>query len=525
MGGLQGTERQAGHLQYLSLWRETVREYLVSGEAVTLDPISDRSRPGLLSSLRAHALMIAVLTVVCGAVGYLASPLLPTSYTAESSVFLAVDQPFDAAGERSGNAERFTADQVEIVVTTEVLENAATLLIPTLPLDEIQASVSAVGSVVTNRLTVVAERPDPEQARALADAVVAAYRELSARRVVAILSAAQAEIDDPYLEGQMRVRAAVYGDGVGAVEPAALPTEPSAPLPVQNALIAGVVGLLIGTGLAVLRDQRRARTASVADLDLLIGAPLITRYIAPASSASEEMVVLDPAPEQLRSTHDVLAAIDVALEDERDRTVLFLSWQRSLTTTSLVVSAGLASARAGRDVVLIDGGLKERGISALTDVDPGLGLDALADPTKPLKAALRSWRLGDADVQVVPLDGWAPSHTGAAARPQVLRAATMRLQEDAALVLVDGPPLTERSLGLALGRGVNGVVLVIDEETSVDDAHEMGRRIALAGVRVLGYVLVAPARQLGVRRMTWTPRRRNEGPVSLGVTAAGVHRA
>ncbi len=87
------------------------------------------------------------------------------------------------------------------------------------------------------------------------------------------------------------------------------------------------------------------------------------------------------------------------------------------------------------------------------------------------------------EIGVVPLDGWSPTLSGAAARPQVLRSAIDRLRDVAGLTLVDGPPLTERSLGLALGRGVDGVILVIDEETSVDDAHEIGRRIALAGVQ------------------------------------------
>jgi hypothetical protein len=81
---------------------------------------------------------------------------------------------------------------------------------------------------------------------------------------------------------------------------------------------------------------------------------------------------------------------------------------------------------------------------------------------------------------------------------------------------VDGPPLTERSLGLALGRGVDGVILVIDEETSVDDAHEIGRRIALAGATVLGYVLAGPSSRMSINRLTWSPQRHGEGPLSLG---------
>ncbi len=468
-----------------------------AGKALIEQP-TVRSGPGLLRTLRAHVVLVVAATLLGGLVGYGVSLMLPTSYTASASVIFSVDQPFDAAGERSGDPVRFTADQVEIATTDAVLVNASVRVIPPIPLDEIRTSVKAEGSQTTNRMTVTAERPEPEQARALADAIVAGYREEAQKRVDAILAESQDVIDDDFLEGQMRVRAAVYGDGVATVEPAQLPTTPSAPLPLQNALIGAVVGLLGAVGVALLRARRRARNATVADLDMLVGAPLITRFASPESSTIDNTDVLDPSPARLQTAHDVLAAIDVALEDRRDRSVLFLSWQRPLATTSLVVSVGLAMARAKRSVVLIDGGLKDRGISALTNVKPGVGLNALADHTTPFNAAVRTWSAGDVSVGVVPLDSSSPSATGAAARPQVLRNATQRLQQIASLTLVDGPPLTDRSLGLVLGRGIGGVVLVIDEQTSIDDAHEMGRRVELAGVHVIGYVLAnVPRRGIG----------------------------
>jgi capsular polysaccharide biosynthesis protein/Mrp family chromosome partitioning ATPase len=456
--------------------------------------------------------MIIVFSVIGAVAAYSVSFLLPTSYTAQSSVYLSAAAPFSPSGEASGEPVRFTADQVELVLTSEVLERAGRRFNPPLTVEDIRSSVSAGGSVESSRMTITVERAVAQEAKALADAIAGSYRELAGERVSDRSSAAQDAINDGFIEEQIRLRAAAYGDGVTAIEPASLPTEPSAPLHNQNALIGGFIGLLLGTGLAVLREQRRARRASVADLDLLIGAPLIARYVGPTSTSLAHLADTEPSPEKLHAVHDVLAAIDVALEGERRRSVLFLSWQRPLTTTSLVVSAGLEAARAGRDVVLIDGGLKHRGISALTDVEPGLGLEALADPGTSVTSVVRTWNLGNSQLKVVPLDAWTPSPTGAAARPQVLRSATARLEDIASLVLVDGPPLTERSLGLALGRGVDGVIVIIDEKTTIDDAHEMGRRIALSGVRVLGYVLAGqPARKMGA----WSPRPRGESAVSL----------
>jgi capsular polysaccharide biosynthesis protein len=497
----------------------------MSADAVMLDPPSDRSRPGVLTSVRAH-LVVIIISLLAGAVlGYLGSSLLPTSYTAEASFYLGATAPFRSNDvDPSGDAVRFTADQAELVLTTEVLEAAGKSLSPPVSTDDVRTSVTAVASASTSQVIVTAERPEAAQAQALADAVVAFYRAAAARRVDDLVSAAVRVDNDPVLRRDVELRAAAYGDGVVAVEPAVLPIQASAPLPLQNALILGLLAAALATAIAVVRDQRRARTASIADLDLLIGAPLITRHDAPMSGATPEMVQADARTEVVRSGNDVLTAIDVAFEGQQNPSILFLSWQRALTTTSLVVSVALAATRSNRKVVVVDGGLKERGISALTDVDPAAGLEALASPASPIGNSLRSWRIGKMEIGVVPLDGWSPTLSGAAARPQVLRSAIERLRDVAGLTLVDGPPLTERSLGLALGRGVDGVILVIDEETSVDDAHEMGRRIALSGVSVLGYVLVGPGARLSMSRMTWSPQRHGEGPLSLGAARTSHRR-
>ncbi|GAA3242950.1 hypothetical protein GCM10017691_47410 [Pseudonocardia petroleophila] len=477
---------------------------------VPLDSTSERTRSGVLATVRTHAVAIAAGLVVGAVVGYVGSQFLPTEYTARSMIFFEATGPFspDAAG-GGDDAVRFVANQAALVLTTDVLQPAADAV--AVPIEDVRESVTAVAGSETSDVTITAVAPAAEQAQAIADAVANSYRTVAGQRVtteadeaVAAISAnaptgagAAAAAADGATEQAIRLRAAAYGDGVSAIEPAILPETASAPLPLQNALIGGLIGLFLVTGVNLLRDQRKAGTASVADLDLMLGAPLLSRYPAPGSRAISDLVNADSSSDRFRAANDVLTAIDVRLEGIRRPSVLFLSWQNHLSTTALTVSVSLAAAREGRPVVLVDGGGKERGISSLTDVSPGRGLEGLANLATPISASLRTWRVAKAELGVVPLSDWSPTPTSAAARPQVLRAAMERLRESSVLNLVDGPPLTERSLGLALGRGVDGVVLVLDEDTSVDDAQEMGRRIGIAGISAIGYVLVrAPRRRL-----------------------------
>lgn len=469
-----------------------------------LDSTSERSRSGVLATVRMHWVAIVAGLVAGAVLGYVVSAFLPTEYTAQSKLIFNADGPFSPVeGGGGGDAVRFVANQAEIVLTTEVLQGAADAV--GVPVEDVRESVTAVAATETSVVTVTVVRPTAEGARSIADAVTDSYRAVAAARVDATRVAAIGEAPaagaagaaDAADDALINQRAAAYGDGVASVESAVLPENPSAPLPLQNALIGGLVGLFLVTGVYLLLDQRKARTASVADLDLMLGAPLLSRYPSPSSRAIADLVNADLSSDRFRAANDVLTAIDVRLEGLRRPSVLFLSWQNPLSTTALTVSVALAAAREGRPVVLVDGGGKERGISSLTDVTPGRGLEGLANLNTPINASLRTWRVAKTELGVVPLSEWSPTPTSAAARPQVLRAAMERLRENSVLNLVDGPPLTERSLGLALGRGVDGVVLVLDEDTSVDDAQEMGRRIGLAGVSAIGYVLVRPPRRRG----------------------------
>lgn len=475
-----------------------------------LDSSSERTRSGVMATVRTHAVTIAAGVVIGALLGFVGSQFLPTEYTAKSTIFFTATAPFSPDADGGGDdAVRFVANQAALVLTNGVLQPAADAV--AVPIEDVRESVTAVAGTDTSDVTITAIAPAAEQAQAIADAVANSYRTVAGQRVTAQADAAVAAVTtdpptgaaaaaaaaaaDGATEQAIRLRAAAYGDGVSAVEPAILPEAASAPLPLQNALIGALIGLFLVTGVNLLRDQRKAGTASVADLDLMLGAPLLSRYPAPGSRAIADLVNADSSSDRFRAANDVLTAIDVRLEGVRRPSVLFLSWQNHLSTTALTVSVSLAAAREGRPVVLVDGGGKERGISSLTDVSPGRGLEGLANLATPISASLRTWRVAKAELGVVPLSDWSPTPTSAAARPQVLRAAMERLRESSVLNLVDGPPLTERSLGLALGRGVDGVVLVLDEDTSVDDAQEMGRRIGIAGISAIGYVLVRATRR------------------------------
>ncbi len=54
---------------------------------------------------------------------------------------------------------------------------------------------------------------------------------------------------------QLEVEASLRSGGAVLVTPASTPTDPVSPKPLRNGVLAGVLGLLLGGGLALLREQ------------------------------------------------------------------------------------------------------------------------------------------------------------------------------------------------------------------------------------------------------------------------------
>src|SRR5688572_8012966 len=123
---------------------------------------------------------------------------------------------------------------------------------------EVAARVGATVAPNSVILRVTATGPTPEEARMLADAVIAATAE-EADRIE------QVGVDNPGSDPLVQIV---------PIE-AALPGARIAPDPQRNVVVGGLVGLLVGYLLLVLRRQLDTRVRTVADVEELVGSSVI----------------------------------------------------------------------------------------------------------------------------------------------------------------------------------------------------------------------------------------------------------
>lgn len=437
----------------------------IDGRVMTLrNPITSLREtsdgPSILSALWRYRMALVTAVVLAFALTYLLSGRQSPTYAAETRLFLSPTQEFTLdAGGWPGEPERFLANRAALAVSGPVLALASDALGGEWDVDTLSDLVDARASTTIDVITISAEAGTGEDAAALADAVAAAYRDTVAERVTAQVESAE-ELAGENSQG-VRTRAAVYGDGVAAVEAADVPDRPASPQPLRDGLVAGLLVAVIGAAVALLRyEQSEIASTPQGMLD--------------ASSVGE------PALRGV-ADYDALALTLQARTRRGGGSVgVAAEWD---TASAAVVAAELAAALArhyGRATLILTAtdaahlpsevGLP-RHLAALQVHGPRIEPDSLPQ-----------WSIGgDAAVSVLVL----PDLSAAG-----LRQATtaLRAAEEHVVIAVGCP--AEDADALAAVAEIDEVVVVASEDTTAEELDDIRERVELAGTTLTCVVSV-----------------------------------
>lgn len=220
---------------------------------------------------------IVATTVVCAAAALAAFVLVPTTYTATSTV--QVTTPTSFVRETSaGSMAAETATDVALLSA----EGGASVLPASGASQEIDDAIAAGLDVGNPQGTALMElsvsASSPELAAEAANVAAERYLTLRTQRATEARKAYLAALDETDARasadvGERKVDATVYGSEVGkVVRPAKAGTEPSS-VGVAAYLVAGVLaGLLLGAFVALLRERRDPKVRTVERLTQALGA-------------------------------------------------------------------------------------------------------------------------------------------------------------------------------------------------------------------------------------------------------------
>jgi len=282
-------------------------------------------------------------------------------------------------------------------------------------------------------------------------------------------------------EQQLRTMEALQGANAFVVR-AAGPAKQVQPRPVRNGLLGLVLGLVLGIGLAFLREALDTRVRSSEEIAEQLGLPLLGRVPEPPGQLQKEnQLVMLAAPRRIHAeAFRVLRTnLDFANLEPRARTIMVTSAVEREGKSTTVANLAVAAASAGKRVVLVDLDLRCPLIARLFDLDPDRpGLtdvvvghvklhDAISTIAisngRPARAGGNGNGNGEGAVegllQLLPA-GPAPPNAGEFVSTQALPNILDQLAAGADLVLIDAPPLLHVGDAMTLSARVDALLLV-----------------------------------------------------------------
>lgn len=268
----------------------------------------------------------------------------------------------------------------------------------------------------------------------------------------------------------LRLAEAQSVDSISVVEPAVLPENHIRPRTLNNTLLAAIAGAMLALGVIFLIEYLDDRVRSPDELSAILGAPWLG-VIAAMPDVDEktfdsrrlitQQQPRHPISESFRTlrTNLQFSSVDTGL-----RSLLLTSASPGEGKTTMAANLAVVMAQAGRQVVLVDADLRRPVQHKVFEVrrSPGLADALLGEEMTPL-AYLQPGPLPNLRILTCGHEVPNPAELLGSRRMQEL---IQRLQEEVDLIIIDSPPVLAVTDAQVLGRLAQGVLLVVDANTT-----------------------------------------------------------
>jgi polysaccharide biosynthesis transport protein len=475
-------------------------------------------------------------------------------YEASADVLLSAENlsttvPGTSLNGLSQDPERTTQTQAHVARVPEVVQGALDQVSGTgLTVADFLANSSVSTSPTSDILTFAVTNPDPALAKQLANAYAQSYSTYRQNLYTDSIERAIADVDQRLQRldrtgaslksgrgaglGALTAYGAVYSSLVDrqetlqsmqALQPSVASVLRQAdgaaltqPKTVRNGALGLVVGLVLGLGLAFLREALETRVRTTEEVSARLGGlPLLGRLPRPPKGLqrSEKLVMLeDPASAQAEAFRLLRANLDFMTLDRDARTIMITSALEQEGKSTTVANLAVAFARAGKRVVLVDLDLRQPVLARFFGLE-GPGLTQVALGQVPLEEALTRIVITDppspkrrlalrrgadrncnvtrellGELEVLP-SGPIPPDPGEFVSSPALGKILGALRERAEVVLVDAPGALDVGDVVALASRVDGIVVVARSKVlRRRTLTELDRLLTMVRAPALGFV-------------------------------------
>ncbi|MHA7287357.1 tyrosine-protein kinase domain-containing protein [Arthrobacter sp. MDT3-44] len=425
-----------------------------------------------LRVLKRNWLIIAGATLAGVIVAGIASMLMKPIYTAQTELFVAVEETGSVAELQQGNT--FMQDRVQTY--TEMVDSPRVLqpIITSLGLDadtaaDLPANVTAYSTPNTVLVGLWVTDESPEQAAAIANAL--------ADSLISVID----ELETTGASSVSPVQLSVLTE-------AGVPTEPSSPKVDLNLIIGLLVGLALGLTVALLRAKFDNRVRGEADLYGVTKAPVLgmVRYD-PAAAGNPLIASSKPNGSRAEAFRQLRTNLKYTQLTRGSRVVQVTSSLPGEGKTTTAINLAFAMAKGGKRVLLVDADLRRPAVAGYLGIEGSAGLTTVLIGQAQLGDMLQPW--GEDNLHVLASGPIPPNPSELLGSDQMV-ALLRELEETFDAVIIDAPPvLPVTDAAVLSSAGVNTVLVVGAQEVNTTDVYESLKALELAGGRVLGLIL------------------------------------
>lgn len=347
-------------------------------------------------------------------------------------------------------------------------------------------------------------------ANAYANEYISFRRENSRRRYVQALALVQSRLRQARRRGarsvetlrlrdqgrQLQLLSGLQTGDAQVVQQADVPTAPFKPQRTRTLIAGLLIGLVLGAGLAFLRDKLDRRVKSEEQVrELLPDVPVIGTI--PQAGRGDKSKALT-----MESFHQLQANVGFVSPDGRMRSLLVTSASPGEGKSTVSANLALAMAAHGRNAVVLEADLRRPGLSDGLGIDREAGVSRILVGEGSLASSVRHTQVepsrnGDGptmalsgDLVMVPAGPTPPN-------PQVLLnerrleglLAEARAQSDT--VIVDGPPMGLFSDMLPVAKRVDGVIVAVRlYHSRSDEIRRFVEQLEAADIKPVGVVVL-----------------------------------
>jgi capsular exopolysaccharide synthesis family protein len=430
----------------------------------------------VLAALRA-AWWLPVVGVLVSAFAALGASLLQTpQFSSHTQVFVSTTDSASTSDVFQGS--QFSQQRVTSYARLLTGEELAQRVIDRLDLDaspsQLSRQVTAVAGADTVLIDITVTDASPARAQEIARALGVEFTSFVA------------ELEATDSTGASPVKVTV-------TDPPDLPGEPSSPQMARNIALAGLVGLVIGAGLAILRVRMDRSVKDPDEIEALTGAPAIGTILRDEALEKQHVILRSDTSRTAEDYRQLRTNLQFLNIDRPPKVIMVSSAVPSEGKTTVVVNLALALADSGSRVTIVEADLRRPKVTRYLGMVGGVGLTNILAGTAELDEVVQPYGGGQLSVIAA---GPTPPNPGELLSSRHMAALIEKLRGNNDFVLVDAPPLLPVADSTGLAVLMDGVLLSVRYgSTTKDQLRQAAMTLDRVGGKTLGVILnIVPPR-------------------------------